>query len=292
MNKISIVIPYYNGANFINKTLDSILNQKEIDIDYIIIVDNSSVKEKEFPKEHYSLSNLITIKSSPIGFGKACNLGAKKAIELGANYILFLNQDAYLEEYSSKYLIEALLDDQNNVASNSMLYTYDLKAIESFFVKFYLIYTPELIVDLLNNKVKKGYNTQEICGASFLIRSSFILKHGLFDERYKMYYEDTALSRKIIFNKKNIVLAPNAKTAHYHSNTSSSNDWRIKKWKKHSNTIFILSDPNIPLYYKFLKLLKSNLTVYLENLLKLKIYHLFIYIFIDVKAILRYIFIK
>lgn len=51
MPKVSIIMPAYNKENYIQKTLDSIIQQKFIDFELIIIDDGSTDKTRNILEE-------------------------------------------------------------------------------------------------------------------------------------------------------------------------------------------------------------------------------------------------
>lgn len=94
--KLSIIIPVYNGAKYINRCIDSILNQN-IYIDEIIIInDNSSDGTKEVLEKCYARKeNIIIINlESNQGVSYCRNLGIKIA---KGEYIGFIDADDYIE---------------------------------------------------------------------------------------------------------------------------------------------------------------------------------------------------
>ncbi len=92
----SIIIPVYNSAKYLNKCIESVL-QQDYDLDkiQIILIDDGSVDQslsicKNF-KEQYK--NIVLIHQSNQGVSVARNHGVKKA---RGKYILFLDSDDYL----------------------------------------------------------------------------------------------------------------------------------------------------------------------------------------------------
>lgn len=73
-NKISVIIPSYNRREFINKAVESVLNQTYKDIEIIIIDDGSIDGTYEFlQKEYKDMHNIIIFKNeknSGAGFSR------------------------------------------------------------------------------------------------------------------------------------------------------------------------------------------------------------------------------
>jgi len=47
MNRVTVLLPVYNGAEFLAETIDSVLNQTYADFDFLIINDASTDKSEE-----------------------------------------------------------------------------------------------------------------------------------------------------------------------------------------------------------------------------------------------------
>lgn len=77
--RVSIVIPNYNGEKYLEKCLDSLMEQS-LQPDEIIIVDNDSKdKSIEIIKKYGNKIKLVVLDKNH-GFSVAVNRGIKKAI--------------------------------------------------------------------------------------------------------------------------------------------------------------------------------------------------------------------
>lgn len=98
--QLSVIIPLYNAENYIKEALDSLLAQKGIDIEIIVVddesQDNSAEIVKKYPVQYYKKTNG--------GASSARNYGLKHA---SGKHIMFLDADDYLkDEYICKNCIE------------------------------------------------------------------------------------------------------------------------------------------------------------------------------------------
>ena len=89
--KLSVIIPLYNAEIYIKEALDSLLAQKGIDIEIIVVddesQDNSAEIVKKYPVHYYKKTNG--------GASSARNYGLKHA---SGKYIMFLDADDYLKD--------------------------------------------------------------------------------------------------------------------------------------------------------------------------------------------------
>jgi len=97
MPKISIVMPVYNGAKYLEKSLESVSRQTFKDVEVICVDDGStddSLKVLDELKAKYDFIKVISQENQ--GSGKARNTGLKNA---SGDYIAFLDaDDIYVDE--------------------------------------------------------------------------------------------------------------------------------------------------------------------------------------------------
>lgn len=103
MKKVSIVIPVYNGMPFLEKCMDSVLNQTYKNIEVILSndgsTDDSLKKIKEYSKKY---KNVIFESHKNVGLSETRNLALKKAT---GDYVTYLDVDDYLDnDYIEKML--------------------------------------------------------------------------------------------------------------------------------------------------------------------------------------------
>lgn len=87
--KVSVVMSIYNGQNYLNEAIDSILNQKFIDFEFIIIDDGSTDNSAEIIRR-YKDSRIVFIQQENRGLMAALNVGINAA---QGKYIARMDQD-------------------------------------------------------------------------------------------------------------------------------------------------------------------------------------------------------
>ena len=96
MPKVSVIVPFYNVEKYIEKCLDSLVNQTLEEIEIILVndgsQDNSEEKAKEFEKRYPN--KIKYYKKANGGLGDARNFGIKYA---SGEYIAFLDSDDFIE---------------------------------------------------------------------------------------------------------------------------------------------------------------------------------------------------
>ena len=101
------VIVTHNGAKWIKKCIDSLLSS-ELATTIILIDNNSSDKTVEFVSKNFP-SVVVLENKLNLGFGKANNLGISYALKKEADFVLLLNQDAYINNQTLKDLVAILI---------------------------------------------------------------------------------------------------------------------------------------------------------------------------------------
>ena len=93
MKKVSIIVPVYNGQDFINKCLNSLINQTYINVEIIVINDCSTDNSLDLLKKYNDKIILINKENSSVSDSR--NLGLKKA---SGDYIMFCDIDDWYEK--------------------------------------------------------------------------------------------------------------------------------------------------------------------------------------------------
>ncbi|WP_297431525.1 glycosyltransferase family 2 protein [Sulfurimonas sp.] len=93
--KISVIVPVYNVENYIEKCLESVINQTLKEVEIIIINDGSTDKSLDICKEYKKKdSRIIVIDQQNSGLGISRNNGIKKAT---GEFLCFLDSDDWLD---------------------------------------------------------------------------------------------------------------------------------------------------------------------------------------------------
>ena len=93
--KISVVIPFYNVENYLNQSLNSVINQKFRDIEIICINNNSTDNSLNILESYAQKDNRIKVINNQKNYGIAYsrNIGLKNAT---GDYVLFIDSDDFL----------------------------------------------------------------------------------------------------------------------------------------------------------------------------------------------------
>lgn len=118
---VSIIIPIYNKAEFIEQTIQSALNQTWKNIEIIIVDDESSDDSLSIVKK-YENENIRVFNQPNSGASSARNLGLKKA---KGDYIQFLDADDLLSLDKIEKQLKSLENKLDTVAVCSTVFFFD-----------------------------------------------------------------------------------------------------------------------------------------------------------------------
>ena len=92
--KVSVIVPVYNVENYLDKCLESIINQSFKDME-IILIDDGSLDDSGKICDTYSENNynIYTLHQKNSGPGESRNTGLACAT---GDYILFLDSDDFI----------------------------------------------------------------------------------------------------------------------------------------------------------------------------------------------------
>lgn len=113
MNKkdISIIVPIYNAEKYLNKCIDSIINQSKKELEIILINDGSTDNSENIIKK-YADKRIKYFKNKNQGIGKTRNFGIEKAT---GKYIMFLDSDDFLELNACEKMFEKVEKDKLDI---------------------------------------------------------------------------------------------------------------------------------------------------------------------------------
>ena len=120
---VSIIVPVYNMEQYIDKVLDSLVNQTLKDIEIIIVNDGSKDKSKEKIlkwKEKYQ-EKIKYYEKENGGLSSSRNFGMKFA---KGEYIAFLDSDDYVEKNMYEEMVKIAKKDKSDMVECDFIWEY------------------------------------------------------------------------------------------------------------------------------------------------------------------------
>ncbi|MEW5760321.1 MAG: glycosyltransferase family 2 protein [Candidatus Thermoplasmatota archaeon] len=188
--KSCAIILNYNGEAYIEKTINSLLNQTLVP--HIVVVDNFSIdKSVELIEKKYRVVELIK-NDRNYNFGKAYNMAIQKRKE---EYIFLFNNDMIVEKNSIKNVVEYMEKNEDIGAVSFIGYGSNEKLSYPWHGDFFV--KKRFGIDLkteftFNSPDDKPGDTLAIFGGACCIRRC-IFDSIQFDEDFSWYFEDADL---------------------------------------------------------------------------------------------------
>lgn len=215
MANIYSIVVTFNGAQWIEKCLDSLL--KSTIPTKIVIIDNNSTDNTLEIIEAFNTQVELIQTGQNMGFGKANNIGIQKALEYAADYVFLLNQDAWIEPDTIEKLLQAAISNPEYGILSPIHLNGLGKLIDNLLYKN-LTKHPcgrELFSDLYNKSNKdKIYEITYVNAACWLLSKECIKIVGLFDPIFEHYGEDNNYCHRVEYHKFKIGIMTCAKIYH------------------------------------------------------------------------------
>ncbi len=214
------------------------LNKTGVDL-HVLVIDNGS-EPFNVDEEQFKDINLSIIKTPEnLGFSGGHNFGLKRILEQGAEFVLILNNDTILDK---NLLVELLApfkkDSKIGVTVPKMYFApgfefhkdrYKKNEIGRVFwyaggnIDWKNVYPKHRGVDEVDNgQYNKMEETDFASGACLMIKKEALLKVGLFDEKYFMYFEDADWNMRAKNAGFKALYVPKAVLWHINAASSSS----------------------------------------------------------------------
>jgi GT2 family glycosyltransferase len=194
---IAIVIVNYNSAEFVDEFCSTLA--AVADPPWRLIAVDSASADASMDAIERAFPSAITVRCDEnVGFAAGANIGAERALQLGATHILFLNIDVALTpEFLSRLVAAA---DARTMVVPKILYYFDRRLISTHAGRF--DWRLGLFRETYGGKPdgpatnvrRDGLDTASFCCA--LVPAQAFRDAGLLDERFFMYYEETDFIRR------------------------------------------------------------------------------------------------
>ena len=187
--KVSIIIPVYNAEKFLEKCLDSIINQTYKKIQIICINDDSTDNSEKILKQYQLKDNRIIFKTIENGgLTRARNTGIKEAT---GEFFMFVDSDDYIESNMVEKMLNTINKEKADVVRcTNFLEKQDgeILKIEDFSIRNKLLTKQEINEEIIS-KIIDGELLAYVC--VLMIRKETLFKTNLFNEKLK-FLEDKA----------------------------------------------------------------------------------------------------
>ncbi len=219
MPTIFIIILNYNGKDTLLSCLASIYQSTYPSFEVVVVDNGSRDGSLELAKTQFSRAHFIK-NSTNTGFASGNNLGIRFALEKFTDYILVLNNDAYLKKDTLSKLVTLAQSHPVPAIINPLILDRDEKTI--WFAGGVIEWLKMKNVHLTELTSNNPYQTEYCTGCAMFVSKEIFKKIGLFDERYFLYYEDSDFSVRAKKAGFDLLICPTATVTHLEqSNTAT-----------------------------------------------------------------------
>jgi GT2 family glycosyltransferase len=221
---VLIVMLNWNSAEETRAALDSVLNMSYANF-RVLIVDNASRDGSNIELREFT-NDRVELLESPIntGYTGGCNLGLGHGLELGADYVWLLNNDAVTRPETLSSLV-TLAESDDRIG----LVTPRIAALDEDRITYAggVISPKRHIYNETNDPVVAAEWEKEypdaglVIGTAMLVRTEVIRRIGVLDTSFFAYFEDIDYSARSAAAGFRNVVDPNSVVRHFEKNRNT-----------------------------------------------------------------------
>lgn len=200
--KVTVVVPVYNVEIYLNRCINSIINQTLKEIEIILVDDGSTDQSGKICDDYLEKDKRIkVIHQKNMGLSCARNAGIKIA---SADYICFIDSDDYIEIDMLEYLYEKALKYKSDIICCGFSSIYENGKKEKITIP-----NGDMFFS-----IEEALDIHLLSGYIDVVAWNKLYKTSLFDKiKYPdgMLYEDMLTTYKLISQSKLISLHPDSK---------------------------------------------------------------------------------
>ena len=264
--KITVIVPVYNVENYLEKCLDSLINQTYKNLEIIVINDGSTDNSGEICQEYAQKDNrIVYIEKENGGQAEARNIGLDR---MTGSYVTFVDSDDWVEVDYVETLYKKITEYQADIAVGNY---YSFNQSEGMY--YFHIFGDSYYEKMYDNVsiFENLYDSQEMKSFALISVWGKLYKADLFKQlRFDIgkLGEDGYLNQKIYLLAEKTIYLNKGLYAYRQREGSSSRIW-TEKWMHAlvdamSERITLLANMGYPLE-KHLAVYRQMLEVSLAN---------------------------
>ncbi|MCR5671173.1 MAG: glycosyltransferase family 2 protein [Butyrivibrio sp.] len=228
MKKVTVVIPNFNGKEYLDDCLSSLGKQTFRDFDTILVDDGSTDGSASYVKEKWPEVTVIE-NSGNKGFAAAVNAGIR-ACE--SPYVFLLNNDTVCSEEAISSLVKVMDKKQKAFSVQAKMLAlkppHNIDDCGDYYCALGWAFTPGKDAD--PSRFSKREALTSACAGAAMYRRDLFEKVGLFDEAHFCYLEDVDIGYRARLKGYVNLYEPSSVVYHAGSATSGSryNEFKVR----------------------------------------------------------------
>lgn len=234
---VYVVVVNWNGLQFLDDCFTSL--QKSVYPNLrVLFVDNGSTDGSVEYAVGHSLKPGLIRSPNNMGFAAANNIGIKHSLDLGAEYVVLLNNDTRVEAHWLDELVHTANEVPACGVCGAQQLTWD--GSNRLALRFIPEWADSTISYLPPDNSGVPKEVVFVSGFCMLLRSEALQRVGMFDERYFAGSEDLDLCLRMWKAGYSVLNVPNARVYH-HIGGSSMPEMRMR-WGYRNQLFTILKN--------------------------------------------------
>ena len=254
MPKTATIIPNWNGQDYLEACIDSLLGQT---IEHtIVVVENGSVDKSDEILEGYGDKIVVLKQPKNLGFAGGVNKGIQYAIDNNYEYVALFNNDAVADKNWLKELVGVMGGDENIMIATPTILKSDKTTLDALGTSYSIFGAP--FPRLRNQSINDIQIEPELifggAGGASLYKCELFVKIGLFDEDFFAYYEEDDINFRAQLRGHQVITAPKSFVYHAIGGTSGKiKGFTAQQTAQNFWYLFIKNMPGV-LFFKYLPL--------------------------------------
>ena len=229
MKKIFVIIVTYNAMRWIDRCLQC-LRESTVPVVPVVVDNGSTDGTREHIPSHFPEVVWLP-QGENLGFGQGNNVGIRYALQEQADYVMLLNQDAYLDREAISHLLAA--DDGHSMLSPLHLSGDGQRLDNSIRTALYRAVSSSLFDDILiRHSLNTKYQVADVCAACWFLPMAIIRQIGGFNPIFFHYGEDNNFAHRLAYHHVPLYVIPSASMRHdrvEHGNLQVYNRNRLRR---------------------------------------------------------------
>lgn len=216
MKKVSIIVPVYNGQDFINRCLNSLINQTYSNVEIIVINDGSTDNSLDLLKKYND--KIILINKENSGVSDSRNLGLEKA---SGDYIMFCDIDDWYEKVTVEKAV-CEIENYDLLKYRETRVFSDGSSIKRKENLASMLYEKEEIDIVIRRLFDLSWATHIYC---FIYKTEIIKKNNIRFNSKIRYGEDANFILQYLLKVKNVKVIDEYLYNYYENSNSVTNNY-------------------------------------------------------------------
>ncbi len=268
MSKISIIMPVYNAALYLESALDSLCKQTYKNLQILCVNDCSTDHSLAILEKYADKDSRITIIS--LDENKGQGYARNRALEhVSGQYIGFMDSDDSIDPQYFEYLIDKSKAHDADIVSARVVVVNEqghvsparwLKALDN---------SPRAIYSL-SDRIEYIYDRLNVCVYKHLFKQSFIAENGI-EFLSGHFHEDQYFMAQAFYHANKIVFADHDSPVYYYYQRPHSSMHQPQGGKKHAKVLLdqMITLKQIILFFKDRNLAAKDLESLYDDFYKI-----------------------